>query len=52
MKECVHGDNYVKGCRLLAVAGLVTPCGALTYSWSDYIIKVSILTKYDKYLSV
>ncbi len=30
------------------MAGLVTPCGALAYSWSNYIIKVSILTNYDE----
>jgi hypothetical protein len=48
LKECVHGDDYINGCRLLAMAGSVTPCGALVYSWSKYIIKVSILTNYDK----
>ncbi len=48
MKECVHGEDYVNGCRLLTVASSVTPCGALAYSWSNYIIKVSILTNYDK----
>jgi hypothetical protein len=30
------------------MAGSVTPCGALAYSWSNYIIKVSILMNYDK----
>ena len=47
VKECVHGDNYINGCRLLAMAGSVTPCGAHAYSWSNYIIKVSILMNYD-----
>ena len=47
LKECVHGDNYINGCRLLAVASLVTPPRALAYSWSGYIIKVSILMNYD-----
>jgi hypothetical protein len=47
LKECVHGDDYVNGCRQLAIAGSVTPCRALAYSWSNYIVKVSILMNYD-----
>jgi len=39
IKKCVHGDNYINGCRLLAVAGPVTPCGARAYSWS---IKIKV----------
>ena len=49
LKECVPRDNYVNGCRLLAVAGSVTPSGALAYSWSHYnIVNTTNMMDYDK----